>query len=222
MHTSVLAVYPHPDDETFGNGGALALHASQGAKVTLVCSTLGQMGRNMGKPFFATRESLPEIREHELRSACRELGISDVRLLGLRDKMVEFEDESFVSELILRVILDVNPTLIYTYYPRHGVHPDHDAMSAATIRAVLQVDESKRPIIYGSAITRDHLSVLGPPDVELDVSPVIERKVAAIKAHRSQSGVMMSKLDSEDELDVRQRQLVKSQFRKEFYWIYKV
>ena len=92
MERHVLAVYPHPDDETFGKAGTIALYTRAGTPVTLICGTLGQMGRNMGKPFFATRETLPIIREKELRDACSILGIKDLRLLGLRDKTVEFED----------------------------------------------------------------------------------------------------------------------------------
>lgn len=53
---------------------------------------MGQMGRNMGKPFFATRESLPTIREAELKEACQALGIKNVIKLGLRDKTIEFEE----------------------------------------------------------------------------------------------------------------------------------
>ena len=75
MERHVLVVFPHPDDETFGCGGTIAQFATSGVPVTYVCGTLGQMGRNMGNPIFATRESLPRIREAELEEACRALGI---------------------------------------------------------------------------------------------------------------------------------------------------
>lgn len=80
MYKRVLAIYPHPDDESFGKAGALALHAREGTDITLVCATLGQMGRRMGKPFFANRETLWEIRERELKDACNVIGITDLRL----------------------------------------------------------------------------------------------------------------------------------------------
>ena len=154
MKKHVLAIYPHPDDETFGKAGTIALHTQEGTPVTLICSTLGQMGRNMGKPFFANRETLPLIREQELRAACEVLGIKNLRLFGLRDKTVEFEDPEYVASLILNVIQEIQPTIIYTYYPEHGVHPDHDAMSAATILAVSKLPKADRPIIYAMPVTK--------------------------------------------------------------------
>ena len=46
--------------------GLFALYANMGVPVTYACLTLGEMGRNLGNPPFATRESLPEIRRKEL------------------------------------------------------------------------------------------------------------------------------------------------------------
>ena len=51
--------FPHPDDETFSSAGTLASYIEKGIPVTYACLTLGQMGRNLGNPPFATRESLP-------------------------------------------------------------------------------------------------------------------------------------------------------------------
>ena len=62
----VLVIFPHPDDESFSSAGTLAGYLDAGVPVTYACLTLGQMGRNLGNPPFATRESLPSIREKEL------------------------------------------------------------------------------------------------------------------------------------------------------------
>lgn len=58
--------------------------------ITYLCATRGEMGRRLGLPPIATRESLPVLREGELREACRTLGISDLRLMGLRDKTLDY------------------------------------------------------------------------------------------------------------------------------------
>jgi N-acetylglucosamine malate deacetylase 2 len=218
----ILTIFPHPDDETFGKGGALALHVKKGATVTVLCGTLGQMGRNMGKPFFATRESMPSIREKELRDACDALGVTKLYLLGLRDKMVEFEDPEYVAKLILEVINEVRPTLIYTYYPPYGVHPDHDAMSIATIIAVQRLSKSEQPTIYASPITNDRLEVLGPPDIELDVTEVLDKKLAAYRAHRSQSEAMIARMEAKIAANPELRQEIEAPLKKEQYWIYPV
>ena len=53
----VLVIFPHPDDETFSSAGTIASYIEAGIPVTYACLTLGQMGRNLGNPPFATRES---------------------------------------------------------------------------------------------------------------------------------------------------------------------
>jgi N-acetylglucosamine malate deacetylase 2 len=218
----VLAVYPHPDDESFGKAGTIALFTRSGTPVTLICATLGQMGRNMGKPFFATRETLPAVREQELRNACDVLGIRDLRLLGLRDKTIEFEDPEFVADKIEAVLREVRPSLVITYYPRLGVHPDHDALSAATIRAVKRLPKEERPVVWGSPVINNPTDVIGQPDVEIDVSSVLDVKIAAIKAHRSQSQAMMSQMEAKMKEDPVFREETERRLSTERYWIYPV
>jgi N-acetylglucosamine malate deacetylase 2 len=222
MERHVLAVYPHPDDESFGKAGTVALHTKAGTPVTLICGTLGQMGRNMGKPFFANRETLPKLREKELRDACDVLGIQDLRLLGLRDKTLEFEDPEALADKVEAVIRDVHPSLIITYYPGHGVHPDHDALSAATIRAVARLPKDQRPVVYGSPVTRNPVETLGPPDVEVDVSSVYDTKIAAIRAHRSQSQAMLERMEQEMAEDPAVKKEIEKNMSVERYWIYAV
>ncbi len=218
MERHVLVVYPHPDDETFGSAGTILSHTTVGIPVTYVCGTLGQMGRNMGKPFFATRETLPDIREKELKEACRVLGIQDLRMLGLRDKTLEFEDPEWLADKVGQIIAEIQPSLVITHYPQHGVHPDHDALGAATVRAVEKMNSSDRPVVYGHAITRNRVDVLGEPDIKLDIHKFADRKLAAIQAHRSQSEAMLAQMEaSSDEVAKR----IRDHFNEELYWIFR-
>ena len=196
MAQHVLVVFPHPDDETFGCGGTIAQFTRSGIPVTYVCATLGQMGRNMGRPFFATRESLPHIREAELEEACRELGIQQLIKLGLRDKTIEFEDPEVLTGRIERIIRDLRPSLVLTHYPGYAVHPDHNALGEATIRAIARLPGEERPVVYAHAFARVYQDVLGPPDIVNDISAVADIKLAAIQAHGSQSQVMFAREDS--------------------------
>jgi N-acetylglucosamine malate deacetylase 2 len=90
MLEHLLVVFPHPDDEAFTCTGTILNHVEQGIPVTYICLTLGEMGRNMGNPIFANRETLPLIRKQELEEACKILGVHDLLQWGLRDKTVEF------------------------------------------------------------------------------------------------------------------------------------
>jgi len=218
----VLAIYPHPDDETFGKAGTLALYTRAGVPVTVVCATLGQMGRNMGSPFFATRETLPKLREKELRDACAVLGVTDLRLMGLRDKTLEFEDPEALADQVVALIRDIRPSVVMSYYPNHGVHPDHDALSAAVVRAVAKLPKDERPVVHASPVTRNAREVLGAPDIELDVNEVMDIKMDAIRAHRSQSEAMLERMTKEMAADEAVREQIMKNFGTENYWIYPV
>ncbi|MCJ7986519.1 PIG-L family deacetylase [Priestia sp. OVL9] len=63
MEERLLIVFPHPDDEAYGAAGMITQARQKGTPVTYACVTLGEMGRNMGRPLFANRETLPQIRK---------------------------------------------------------------------------------------------------------------------------------------------------------------
>ena len=69
-----LAVFAHPDDETFRAGGTLALLVQAGVQVQVVTATRGEAG-SCGDLPLCVPEDLPALRERELRCACQDLGI---------------------------------------------------------------------------------------------------------------------------------------------------
>jgi len=218
---AVLVVFPHPDDESFAAGGTLALCAEAGVRTMYLCGTYGDMGRRMGKPAFTNREALRDVRTVELRGACAVLGC-EVRFLGLRDKCIEFEDPAAVAALVRGAALELRPTTVITYYPGHGVHSDHDALGHATVLAVRSMPVAERPRILAAAVG-DPAALreeLGEPHVSADISGVKERKLDALRAHRSQTEVMfahMSEAAQEDgQTKAFSERLTK---REEFYLI---
>ena len=148
MEQRILVVLPHPDDEAFGLSGTLAKYISQGAQVTYACLTLGEMGRNMGIPPFATRVTLPEIRKKELEQSCRAIGIQDLRMLGFHDKTIEFEDQEQLDGRISALLTELNPSLVITFYPGFSVHPDHDACGAAVIRTIGKIFPRQQDLLF--------------------------------------------------------------------------
>ncbi|MDR7074565.1 bacillithiol biosynthesis deacetylase BshB2 [Fictibacillus barbaricus] len=200
MKDHLLVIFPHPDDEAFGVSGTIAQHTKQGLPVTYICLTLGQMGRNMGNPPFATRESLPLIREKELDDACAAIGITDVRKFGLRDKTIEFEDEQLLAERFLTVIDEVKPTKVITFYPGYSVHPDHEATARAVIRAVRSLPELDRPELLCVAFAKNTVEDLGAPHIVSDVSDVFEEKMNCIKAHRSQTQLLVNNVEKDPKM----------------------
>lgn len=192
MEKHVVVILPHPDDEAFGAAGTIARFRQEGVPVTYLCGTLGEMGRNMGNPTFATRETLPKIRKEELIAACDTLDI-ELNMLGYRDKTLEFESREEVAKDLLARLEKIEPSLVITHYPDHAVHPDHNAFGAAAIEAVRLMDAEKRPKVWAQAITNTRVEDIGEADISIDITPFFEKKLATIMAHTSQaSGVLGS------------------------------
>ena len=82
---TLLAILAHPDDESFGIGGTLALYAERGVKVHLITATCGEVG-TVDPEYLDQHASIAELRvEKELHCAADQLGISDVYMLEYRD-----------------------------------------------------------------------------------------------------------------------------------------
>lgn len=214
----VLVIFPHPDDEAFSVSGTLALHREAGTPVTYLCLTLGEMGRNLGNPPFATRESLPKIRKKELIDAANAIGIQDLRMLGLRDKTIEFEDDEKLTSLFTDAINELNPSLIITFYPGYSVHPDHEATARAVVRAVERMGEKERPKLHCVAFSNNCIDELGQPDIVHDITAVEEKKVATFTAHRSQTEAMV--IDWKEKFENQDADFL-DWIRKERLWTYK-
>ena len=188
----VLVVYPHPDDEAFSVAGTVRMYRNMGVPVTYACLTLGEMGRNLGNPPFATRESLPDIRRQELLAACAAMGIEDLRMMGLRDKTVEFEDDEKMVKLVTNLIEELNPSIVYTFFPGFAVHPDHEATARAVVEAVRRMPKETRPRILAVAFANDTIEKIGEAPIVIDIRSVKDDKVKALQAHASQTAWMMA------------------------------
>lgn len=215
-HRRILVVFPHPDDEAFTAAGTLAKYIEGGAQVTYACLTLGEMGRNMGIPPFANRVTLPAIRKDELAGSCLAIGIQDLRMLGLHDKMIEFEDWELLDSMIMELLEEVAPSLVITFYPGYSVHPDHDATGAAVIRTIGRLPAAERPLVHCIAFANNHEQMIGKADVTVDVTAFLEKKMASIQSHRSQYQALELAIDQEltDEQ-------ARSRYGTEQFWTYR-
>lgn len=147
MAPTLVTVFAHPDDETFGVGGSMAAAVDAGARVVTICATRGEVGE-IADPSLATAETLGAIREAELRAACAELGVHDVRFLGYRDSGMEGTPENAdprafanapdqeVVERIAGHFRELRPDVVVTFEPG-GVygHPDHTKISRCATAA---------------------------------------------------------------------------------------
>jgi LmbE family N-acetylglucosaminyl deacetylase len=196
----LLAVFAHPDDETFRCGGTLALLARQGVQVHLLTATRGEAG-SCGDPPLCLAEELGAVRERELRCACATLGINPPRLLHYRDGSLAQVDEEKAVGQVVAAIQELRPQVLLTW-PPEGLsgHPDHIAVSRWTALAFHRVvaSEPDAPVaLYHLAVPRSVAQALGlanlhaVPDEEItlavDVTAVWQQKVAAIHCHGTQA-----------------------------------
>lgn len=144
---SLLAVLAHPDDETFGTGGTLALYASRGVEVHLLCATRGEVG-TVEPAMLEGYDGIAELRQHELECAAQALGLAGVHFLGYRDSgMPGSADNDHpqalagapvedVAAVIVEWIRRLKPQVVITFDPIGGYrHPDHIACHKATVAA---------------------------------------------------------------------------------------
>ncbi len=143
----LLVVLAHPDDESFGMGGTLALYASRGVDVRLVCATRGEMGE-IDPEYKETLRSAACLRTQELRCAVEQLGLSELYFLNYRDsgmpgaeankhpKALAAQPVEQVAREVAHLIRAVRPQVVLTFDPIGGYrHPDHIAIQRATVQA---------------------------------------------------------------------------------------
>ena len=188
-----FAIFAHPDDESFGPGGTIAL-LSQTHDVYLLCATKGQAGED----YSGTTEDLTVKREKELLAAAQILGVKQVFFLGFEDGELKNNNYHAVADAITALANRYKPMLFLTNEPR-GVsgHLDHIAVSMITSYVFYKLDYVKE-LHYscldeaqrGTGQTYFVYFPPGYPDSQIskrvDVRPVLDQKIAALKAHKSQ------------------------------------
>jgi N-acetyl-1-D-myo-inositol-2-amino-2-deoxy-alpha-D-glucopyranoside deacetylase len=221
----LLGVFAHPDDEAYSMAGCMARYTDEGIHVANLCFTRGEVGL-IAEGSGATRETLGEVREAELRAACAAVGVTDVRIVGTADSGTEANEKGV--EAIAGVIRELRPRVIVTMEPQ-GVtrHPDHIAVSQMASDAFHRVraesDGAFPERLYYSAIPESALIAftaelekrglpgLGRPDDPLapqpaaddtiaavvDVTEHLERKIAALRAHLTQTFEMVAWMPEE-------------------------
>jgi LmbE family N-acetylglucosaminyl deacetylase len=138
---TLMVIFAHPDDETFGIGGTMARYgADPDVRVVLICATRGEAGQ-INDPTLATPAHLGEVREAELRCACRRLGVDTLHFLGYRDSGMAGTEENLnpralamadPDEAVGRIVSHIRrerPHVIVTHDETGGYgHPDHIAV----------------------------------------------------------------------------------------------
>ncbi|HSP37741.1 MAG TPA: PIG-L deacetylase family protein [Frankiaceae bacterium] len=197
----VLVVVAHPDDADFASSGTVATWAEAGITVSYCCITDGDAG---GFDPAVDRAVIPGIRQREQRAAAAELGVTDVHFLGYPDGRLELSIP--LRRDISRVIRTVRPQRVITQSPTrnwqriYASHPDHLLAGEATLCAVYP--DARNPFAHPELLAEEGLEpwtvaevwMMAGPSEQLnrfvDVTDKLDRKIAALRAHESQTAHM--------------------------------
>lgn len=187
----ILVVQAHPDDAEHLCGGTIALLAAEGKDIHYLLVTRGDKGSE--DPDMAP-ERLAAIREQEQRNAAAALGVQSVTFFdGYYDG--EVEPTLALRRQLTLVIRHRRPDVVFTFDPwrKNEVHPDHRAVGICTLDALACArggmyypeqlrngitPHHARQIYYFSTDRANHW---------VDISGVIEKKIAALHCHESQT-----------------------------------
>ncbi|HEV3213661.1 MAG TPA: PIG-L deacetylase family protein [Acidimicrobiales bacterium] len=194
--TKALAIVAHPDDVDFGMAGTIATLTSQGVAVTYCLVTSGDAG---GDDMVMAKEERAKIREDEQRAAAACVGVRDLVFLGYPDGLVE--PTLALRRDLARVIRTVRPDVVLTQSPErnyeriYASHPDHLATGEAALRAVYP--DARNPHAFPALLNDEGLAPhtvtkvwMGGtnPTMVVDTTSTIDKKIEALKCHKSQVG----------------------------------
>lgn len=193
----VLVVTAHPDDVDFAASGTIAAWTAAGIDVSYCVCTSGDAGGFDDTP----RTEMAPLREAEQKAAAAEVGVHDVTFLGYPDGRLTSSIE--LRRDISREIRRVRPQRVLASSPeinwqRVGAsHPDHRAAGEAALAAVYP--DARNPFAHPELLAQEGLEawtvpqlwLMAAPDARqdraVDITDTFERKVAALRAHASQT-----------------------------------
>lgn len=194
-HRRALVIAAHPDDADFGAAGTACLLARAGWHVRYLVATDGSKGSD--DPAF-TPAALVAARAEEQRRAATLLGVCDVRFLGGVDGELAWGRPLIGA--ITREIREFQPYAVYTHDPEPVIirnmfvnHADHRATGLAAVDAVyptardrLNFPEHLADGLPPHKVRELYLWGANEPNFSVDISAVVEQKIAALLAHTSQ------------------------------------
>jgi LmbE family N-acetylglucosaminyl deacetylase len=192
----ILVVTAHPDDVDFGVAGSVGTWTHAGVAVAYCIVTDGEAG---GSDPTVSRAEVAALRREEQRAAADKVGVSDVAFLGYPDGRLLPSLE--LRRDISRVIRQFRPDRVVTQSPErnwerlYASHPDHLAAGEATTCAVYP--DARNPFAHPELLdeglephTVPELWIMATERANrvVDATEQFDRKLAALKSHRSQVG----------------------------------
>lgn len=156
---TILGVWAHPDDETWGCAGIMAMARRNGQRVVCVTATRGEAGKTADESRWPSKD-LATIRTKELAAALKILGVEEHHWLDYADGKLADADVDTAVATIAAIIEDINPDTIFTF-GHDGLtgHQDHKTICGWTCMAVAQAHS--KATVYGVCEAREKYDAVG-------------------------------------------------------------
>jgi LmbE family N-acetylglucosaminyl deacetylase len=190
----ILVVTAHPDDVDFGVAGSVATWTDAGIDVTYCIVTDGDAG---GHDRAVSRREMADTRRVEQTAAAKYVGVTQLVFLAYPDGRLEPTLD--LRRDISRVIREVRPQRVISPSPErnfqriYASHPDHLATGEATLCAVYP--DARNPFAHPELLDEGlepwtvpevWMAGTSSPDVFVDITDAIDRKLDALRSHVSQ------------------------------------
>lgn len=195
----ILVITAHPDDVDFGAAGTVATWTDAGIDVVYCIVTDGDAG---GSDASVSRPDMTVLRRAEQTAAAKCVGVTDLRFLGYRDGYVE--PTIALRKDLTRIIRQVRPDRVLTSSPDRNYarvqasHPDHRAVGTSALDAVYP--DARNQFAFPELLAEENLEpwtvrevwLMASPQADqyVDVTETFDKKLAALRAHESQTAEM--------------------------------
>lgn len=178
MTQRVLVIAAHPDDELLGCGGTLALHAQAGDDVVAVIAAEGESLRYgpAGVGQVGHTDKAAEI-----------LGITSVIRLGFEDQQLDRHPLTEIIAALHPVVTDLRPQAVYCQWGG-DVNLDHQLLFKAALVATRPTEATITQVLAFDTASSTEWAFPRAfvPDTWVDVSTVLDRKLAAMACYESE------------------------------------
>ncbi len=191
---TALVISAHSADFVWRAGGAIALHAAQGHEVTVVCLSYGERGESakLWKEPGMTLGRVKAARRAEAEKAAAALGVHDIRFFDLGDYPLVMDTEAKFR--LVDVIRAVQPRFMLSHSHYDPYNTDHSYATSVAIEARM-IAQAWGHNPGAKVLGAPQLYLFEPhqteqmgwkPDTFLDITPVWDRKRAAIECMEGQ------------------------------------
>ncbi|MGI6163457.1 MAG: PIG-L deacetylase family protein [Bacillota bacterium] len=179
----LMVVAPHPDDEVLGAGGTIARYSAEGNDVIVVVVTKGES--TLFDP------DIIDTGRREALKAHSQLGVEETIFMDFPAARLDSVEHHSLNSAFAQIMSKVRPEVVFLPFPG-DIHKDHRLTFESALVALRPVTaECVREILCYETVSETNWSApfaspVFSPDVYIDISNYLERKVAALKTFASQ------------------------------------